>query len=83
VNPQNLISSTVALCLLIAAVGGVGGAIYVCRARAVDCLEGWKAAGAGALAAAGLGGTLLARLPGIKPGPEELGDPPRGDGGRG
>ena len=70
-NPQDLISSTVALCLLIAATGGFGGAFYVCQSRAVDCLEGWKAAGTGALAAAGLGGTLLARLPNNKPLPED------------
>ena len=82
-NPQNLISSTIALCLLIAALGGVGGAIYVCRARAVDCLEGWKSAGAGALAAAGLGGTLLARLDGRRRDPEGLEGAPQGDGGRG
>ena len=101
-NSQDLISGTAALCLLIAAAGGFGGAFYVCQARAVDCLEGWKAAGAGALAAAGLSGTLLARLPSNKPFPEdpeqmlgrtrrrysdaipeEPGDPPQGDGGRG
>ena len=98
-NPQDLISGTVALCLLVAAAGGVGGAVYVCKVRAVDCLESWKAAGAGALAAAGLGGTLLARLPSDKPFPEDpeqmLGhtrrrhsdaipdEEPRGDGGRG
>ena len=82
-NSQYLISGTVAFCLLIAAAGGFGGAFYVCQVRAVDCLEGWKAAGAGALAAAGLGGTLLARLPSAKPDPEGSEDLPRGDGGRG
>ena len=63
-NCRDLITATVALCLSLAAAGGFGGAIYVCRVRAVDCLESWKAAGAGALAAAGLGGTLLAQLDG-------------------
>jgi hypothetical protein len=69
-NSRELISSIVALCLLLAAAGGFGGAIYVCRARAVDCLESWRTAGTGALAAASLGGTLLARLDGRKRDPE-------------
>ena len=71
-NCRDLITATVALCLSLAAAGGFGGAIYVCRVRAVDCLESWKAAGAGALAAAGLGGTLLAQLDGRRRNP---GDP--------
>ena len=70
-NPRDLITATVALCLGLAAAGGVGGAIYVCRVRAIDCLESWKAAGAGALAAASLGGTLLAQLDTRKRDPED------------
>jgi hypothetical protein len=70
-NCRDLITATVALCLSLAAAGGFGGAIHVCRVRAVDCLESWKAAGAGALAAAGLGGTLLAQLDGRRRDPED------------
>jgi len=72
VNCRDLITATVALCLSLAAAGGFCGAIYVCRVRAVDCLESWKAAGAGALAAAGLGCTLLAQLDGRRRDPEDL-----------
>ena len=70
-NAKELISVTVALCLGLAAISGIGGAFYVCRVRSGDCLESWKAAGAGALAAAGLGGTLLAQLDGRKRDPED------------
>jgi hypothetical protein len=77
VNSRDLITTTVALCLSLAALGGFGGAIYVCRAQAVDCLESWKDAGAGALAAAGLGGTLLAQLDGRRrQGSEDPQEPP-------
>lgn len=77
-NCRELISVTVALCLGLAAAGGFGGAIY-CQVQSGDCLETWKAAGAGALAAATTGGTLLAQLDGRKRDPEESA---RGDGGR-
>lgn len=70
-NSRELISVTVAICLGLAAASGIGGAVYVCRVRSGDCLESWKAAGAGALAAAGLGGTLLAQLDGRKRDPED------------
>jgi hypothetical protein len=71
VSARELISVTVAMCLGLAAISGVGGAFYVCRVRSGDCMESWKAAGAGALAAAGLGGTLLAQLDGRKRDPED------------
>jgi len=77
VNSRDLITITVAFCLSLAAAGGFGGAIYVCRAQSADCLESWKAAGAGALAAAGLGGTLLAQLDGWRRrDPEDPQEPP-------
>jgi len=42
----------------------------VCLAKLGDCAEAWKAAGVGALQAATVGGTLLARLPQRKQGPD-------------
>ena len=62
-NCLELISGTQWLCL--APAGGVGGAVY-CRTQGGDCLEVWKAAGAGALTAATTGGILLAQLDGRK-----------------
>lgn len=81
-NCRELISGTVALCLGLAAAGGFGGAIY-CQSKGGDCLEAWKAAITGALAAATTGGTLLAQLDDRRRDPEELEGPSRGDGGRG
>jgi hypothetical protein len=62
-NCREVIISTVALCLGLAAAGGFGGAIY-CQSQGGQCVEVWKAAGTGALAAATTGGTLLAQLDG-------------------
>ncbi|GDX73417.1 hypothetical protein LBMAG40_00740 [Cyanobium sp.] len=77
-NCREVITTTVALCLTLAALGGFGGPINVCRVQAVDCLESWKDAAAGALAAAGLGGTLLAQIDGRRrrPDPEDPQEPP-------
>jgi hypothetical protein len=69
-NPRDLISATVALCLGLAAAGGVGGAI-ACQVQGGNCLEAWKAAGVTALAAATTGGTLLAQLDGRKRDPDD------------
>ncbi|MBU6250959.1 MAG: hypothetical protein KGO47_07335 [Cyanobacteria bacterium REEB417] len=79
---RELICGTVALCLGLAAVGGFGGAMH-CQLRGGDCLELWKAAGAGALAAATTGGTLLAQLDGRRRPEDEAAGVPEGDGGRG
>lgn len=68
-NCRELIISTVALCLGLAGAGGFGGAIY-CQVTGGSCVETWKAAGAGALAAATTGGTLLAQLDGRRRDPE-------------
>jgi hypothetical protein len=62
-NCREVIINTVALCLGLAAAGGFGGAIY-CQSQGGECVEIWKAAGTGALAAATTGGTLLAQLDG-------------------
>ena len=81
-NTRELITVTIALCLGLAAVGGVAGAAHTCKVQPGSCLDAWKSAGVGALAAATTGGTLLAQLDSRKRdsvGPE---DPPR-DGGRG
>jgi hypothetical protein len=61
-NARQLITVTIALCLGLAAVGGFAGAAHTCKAQPGSCLEAWKAAGVGALAAATTGGTLLAQL---------------------
>jgi hypothetical protein len=69
-NCERLISSVVALALGVAAISGAAGAVQVCLAQLGDCTEAWKAAGVGALQAATVGGTLLARLPQRKQGPD-------------
>jgi hypothetical protein len=73
-NSRDLITVTVALCLGLAAVGGFSGAIY-CQSQGGECVEIWKAAGTGALAAATTGGTLLAQLDGRRRDPEDPQDP--------
>ena len=70
-NTRELITVTVALCIGLGAVSGVGGAIYVCQVQASNCLEAWKTAGTGALASAMAGGTLLAQLDPRKRDPED------------
>lgn len=62
ISAYNLVVSTTAICLGLAAVGGFGSAVSCELANGDDCGEHWKAGGAGALAAATTGGTLLARL---------------------
>jgi hypothetical protein len=75
-NCREVIINTVALCLGLAAAGGFGGAIY-CQSQGGQCVEVWKAAGTGALAAATTGGTLLAQLNGRRrQDPEEPPEPP-------
>lgn len=75
-NCREVIINTVALCLGLAAAGGFGGAIY-CQSQGGECVEIWKAAGTGALAAATTGGTLLAQLDGRRrQGAEDPQDPP-------
>jgi hypothetical protein len=81
VNCRDLVCGTVALCLGLAAAGGFGGAIH-CQSKGGDCLEAWKGATAGALAAATTGGTLLAQLGERRRDPEGLEVPPRDDGGK-
>ena len=77
-NTRELITVTIALCLGLAAVGGFAGAAHTCKVQPGSCLDAWKAAGAGALAAAMTGGTLLAQLDGRKGGPpEDLLPPPQ------
>ncbi len=61
-NARDAITRAIALCLLSSPFIGVGGAYHVCQLHPDDCLQGWKAAGSGTLAAAGLGATLLAKL---------------------
>ncbi len=74
-NCREVIINTVALCLGLAAAGGFGGAIY-CQSQGGECVEIWKAAGTGALAAATTGGTLLAQLDGRRRrDPEDPQDP--------
>jgi hypothetical protein len=78
VNCREVIINTVALCLGLAAAGGFGGAIY-CQSQGGECVEVWKAAGTGALAAATTGGTLLAQLDGRRRrDPEGPPEPPAG-----
>lgn len=60
-NCRELIIRTVALCLGLAGAGGFVAAIS-CQVTGGSCVEVWKTAGAGALAAATTGGTLLAQL---------------------
>ncbi len=73
---RGVIINTVALCLGLAAAGGFGGAIY-CQSQGGECVETWKAAGTGALAAATTGGTLLAQLDGRRrQDPEDPQEPP-------
>jgi len=75
-NSRDLITATVALCLGLAALGGFSGAIY-CQSQGGECVEIWKAAGTGALAAATTGGTLLAQLDGRRRrDPEDPQEPP-------
>ena len=81
-NAREFISVTVALCLGLAAVGGFFGAIHTCKVQPGNCLDAWKSAGVGALAAATTGGTLLAQLDSRKRDIERPEDPPQGDGGR-
>ncbi len=77
-NCREVIINTVALCLGLAAAGGFGGAIY-CQSQGGECVEVWKAAGTGALAAATTGGTLLAQLDGRRRrDPEGPPEPPAG-----
>ena len=61
-NARDAITVTIAWCLGLAPVIGIGGAYHVCQRHSADCLNGWTAAGSGTLAAAGLGATLLAKL---------------------
>lgn len=68
---RELVGATIALCLGLAAIGGFGGAAWVCKIKATDCLEAVKMASAGALGAAGFGGTLLAQIEGRRRNPEE------------
>jgi hypothetical protein len=76
-NCREVIINTVALCLGLAAAGGFGGAIY-CQSQGGQCVEVWKAAGTGALAAATTGGTLLAQLDGRRrQEPEGPPEPPK------
>jgi hypothetical protein len=75
-NCREVIINTVALCLGLAAAGGFSGAIY-CQSQGGECVEIWKAAGAGARAAATTGGTLLAQLDGRRrQDPEDPQKPP-------
>ena len=72
-NTRELITVTIALCLGLAAVGGFAGAAHTCKVQPGSCLEGWKVAGEGALAAALTGGTLLAQIDSRKgKSPEDL-----------
>jgi hypothetical protein len=61
-NARDAITITIALCLGMSPFIGIAGAYHVCQRRSDDCLNAWTAAGSGALAAAGLGATLLAKL---------------------
>ena len=61
-NARDIITVTIGFCLGLSPVIGIGGAYHVCQRQSADCLNGWTAAGSGALAAAGLGATLLAKL---------------------
>ena len=61
-NARDSITAAIALCLFSAPAIGIGGAFHVCQRRSADCLNGWTAAGSGALAAAGLGAAILAKL---------------------
>jgi len=61
-NARDAITRAIALCLLSSPIIGVGGAFHICQRRSADCLNGWTAAGSGALAAAGLGAAILAKL---------------------
>ena len=75
-NCREVIINTVALCLGLSAAGGFSGAIY-CQSQGGECVEIWKAAGSGALAAATTGGTLLAQLDGRRrQDPEDPQKPP-------
>ena len=61
-NARDSITAAIALCLFSAPAIGIGGAFHVCQRRSADCLNGWTAAGSGALTAAGLGAAILAKL---------------------
>jgi hypothetical protein len=61
-NARDSITAAIALCLFSSPAIGIGGAFHICQRRSVDCLNGWTAAGSGALAAAGLGAAILAKL---------------------
>lgn len=82
-NAREIVTITVSICLVLGAVGGIGGATYICTVQAASCLDAWKSAGTGSLAAATTGGTLLAQLESRRRNPEEPVDPPRGDDWRG
>ena len=61
-NARDSITAAIALCLFSSPAIGIGGAFHICQRRSADCLNGWTAAGSGALAAAGLGAAILAKL---------------------
>jgi hypothetical protein len=61
-NAREAITAAIALCLFSSPAIGIGGAFHICQRRSADCLNGWTAAGSGALAAAGLGAAILAKL---------------------
>lgn len=61
-NARDSITAAIALCLFSSPAIGIGGAFHICQRRSADCLNGWTAAGFGALAAAGLGAAILAKL---------------------
>ena len=61
-NARDSITAAIALCLFSSPAIGIGGAFHICQRRSTDCLNGWTAAGTGALAAAGLGAAILAKL---------------------
>ena len=61
-SARDSITAAIALCLFSSPAIGIVGAFHICQRRSADCLNGWTAAGSGALAAAGLGAAILAKL---------------------
>ena len=61
-NQRDSISRVIVTCLMLAAIGGFGGAISCEARKSSDCSRLWTAAITGSLMAATTGGTLLAQL---------------------